>query len=388
MTIGELTLQLGVKGADKAVGSLTEVKKGLSETASTSIEAKAAIVGMMYALERLFAASGKAGTDLSNFNAVAGVSVQTLQQYQYAARQVGVSNQEVEGSFKTLQGVMTKTLMGEGAPKGMARVSQLTGGITNADIEKFAKSPDLLIQRLQQYASKEKNVGLRNEVLKSFGLGDGMIASLSRNAYRPEVLAKAPTYSDKEVNSLDKANVAWSNLGNKIEMAFGHFNAAHGGALVSDISKIVDQVVRLAEAFVVLAEKLQVFKMVGVMFKELASLVELGNKGFDKVSGAITDPKKRQALLAEGKNEILQDLSSMKTNLVNKGGSLLHSLGLGSEAAPKMPLLGSGTKEQNNNISINNTFAHPGVDPKKTGDSVKHAIEKTYRQMHAQTQGT
>src|ERR1700744_4238817 len=105
MDIGSLFLNLGIKGSEKTVGALTDVKKGLGELGSMSLEAKAGIVAAMYALEQLFATSGKAGTDLTNFNAITGESVKTLQQYQYAARQVGVSNQEVEGSFKTLQSV-------------------------------------------------------------------------------------------------------------------------------------------------------------------------------------------------------------------------------------------------------------------------------------------
>src|SRR5580698_7170089 len=187
MDIGSLFLNLGVRGTDKTVGALTNVKKGLSETASLSLEAKAGIVGAIYALERLFATSGKAGTNLANFNAVTGESVKTLQQYQYAARQVGISNEDVEGSFKGLQSAMTKTLIGEGAPKGLARVGLLTGGISQQDIKKFAEQPQLLIQRLQEYSKKETNIGLRNETLKSFGISEGMIAALSRQAFRPDV---------------------------------------------------------------------------------------------------------------------------------------------------------------------------------------------------------
>ncbi len=262
-SIAELFINLGIKGSDKTLGAIGKTKDGLKETASASLEAKAAIVGAMYALERLFATSGKAGTDLTNFTSILGVSAKTLQQYQYAARQVGVSNQEVEGSFKALQSTMTKTLMGEGAPKGLARVAQLTGGMTAKDIEAFAKQPQLLIEKLQQYAARESNVGLRNEVLKSFGLSDGMIAAVSRQAFKPSIMNKAPAYGDKEIQSLDKANIAWSNLGTKIEMAFGHFNAKHGGELVGDISKVTDGVLKLVESFTALAEKAEIFKWIG-----------------------------------------------------------------------------------------------------------------------------
>ncbi len=267
MNLAELFVSLGVKGSEKTMGAITGMRQGLKDTASTAWETKVALVGAMYALERLFAASGQTGTSLTNFNALLGVSAQTLQQYQYAARQAGVSNQEVEGTFKALQATMTKTLMGEGAPKGMARVAALTGSMTTQDVDRFAKQPQLLIQKLQEYAQKETNAGLRNEVLKSFGVGDSMIAALNRKAFRPEVLNRAPAYSDKEVKALDSANIGWSNLGNKIEMAIGHLNAAHGGDLVKDFSKITDQVIKLAGAFEKLSEKAELFKWLGKVFE-------------------------------------------------------------------------------------------------------------------------
>lgn len=409
MNIGELILNLGIKGTEKTVGALNTTKKGLQETASLSLEAKAGIIGAMYALERLFATSGKTGTDLTNFNALMGGGIQTLQQYQYAARQVGVSNQEVEGSFKALQGAMTKTLLGEGAPKGLARVSLLTGGINQRDLEQYAKQPQMLIQKLQEYAGKETNAGLRNETLKSFGLGENMIAALSRNAFRPEVLKKAPTYSNNEVGQLDKANIAWSNLGNKIEMAVGHFNAKHGDQLVSDISKIVTQVLKLVEAFTKLTEKLHVFDLIGKAFSGWSSILEGVNSSVDEISGATKDPKKREKLLGDtiegGKNavgflgylgkslfenlvptaeasapppSVQKALTSLSQPAVSKS-ALLPSLN-------HMPQTKNGT--QNNNVNINNHFQHPGTDHKKTADSMKQAIQQTYRQMSAQAQGS
>lgn len=281
MNIGELFVKLGIQGGEKTLNTLKDNQKAFKGTASMALEAKAAILGAAYAFQNLMSTSNRAGSELTNFSSSIGVSAQTLQRYQYAARQVGVDNKAVEASFRGLQQTMTKTLMGEGAPKGLARVAQLTGDITPEDILAFSKSPEKLLQRLQEYAAQEKDAGFRNEVLKSFGLGDDMVAALSRKAFRPEVLSKAPVYSDKEIAALDKANVAWSNLGDKIEKAFGRFNAKYGNQLVGDLTKIVDKVVALAEAFVELADKAKVFETIGMaiegwtlIFQELKTLVD------------------------------------------------------------------------------------------------------------------
>lgn len=389
MQIGDLFLSLGIKGTEKTVESIGTVKKGLSDTASVSLEAKAAIVGAMYALERLFSTSGKAGTELTNFNALTGESVQTLQKYQYAGRQVGISNEETANSFKSLQSAMTKTMLGHGAPAGLARVSQLTGGITQKDIQDFMKNPELLLQRLQEYAAREKNIGLRNETIKSFGLGDNVIAGLSRGAFNQTALNRAPTYSDKEIAQLDKANIAWSNLGTKIEMAVGHFNALHGGALVKEISGVVAQVIKLTESFVKLSDQLHFFEVLGKIFEGWADIFELISSTVDKITGNPKGPE--EGVIQQGKR--------LGTGIVSEGSyfahlgvdyvkNLLGNFNLGESILAAKGFPTQNSKNQNNHINITNNFQHPGLEHKKTEHSVKHAVNQAMRQLSSQTQAT
>lgn len=261
-------VSLGVKGSEKTLTAIGGVRQGLKETASTAWETKVALVGAMYALERLFATSGQTGTNLTNFNAMLGGSTQSLQQYQYAARQAGVANQEVEATFKGLAAASTKLLLGQGDIAGAARVALVLKTNLNPELDAAANGhPEALLQRLQQYAQSKENIGLGNIALKSFGLTDNIIAAMRRNAFRPEVLKQAPTYGANEIKSLDKSNIAWSNLGNKVEMAVGHFNAVHGQTLVKDLSKITDQVIKLANAFEKLSEKAELFKWLGKIFE-------------------------------------------------------------------------------------------------------------------------
>ncbi len=360
MNIGELFINLGIKGSEKTIGALTSVSKGMGEAKNMSLEAKAGIIGAMYALERMFAASGAAGTGLTNFNAILGVSAQTLQKYQYAARQMGVANGEVEGTFKSLQSVITKSLMGQ-APTGLARLANVVGDISSADMLRFQQNPELLIQKLQQYAQKEKNVGLRNEVLRSFGVGDSMIAAMARGGFNPGAINRAPTYGDKEIAALDRANIAWANLGNKIEMAVGHFNAKHGGQLVRDISMITEKVVILVESFVKLAESVKVFQLIGKAF-------EGWGKIFDGLNGLV------------GKGGLSGFLKEMPGTFQAIGEDLM--------ANTLMPVMPAPGANQTFNTNINNNFQHDGKDHKRTGDSVNKAVRDAFRQSSAQGQGS
>jgi hypothetical protein len=423
MKIGELFVSLGIKDSGKTVSTLTNVRKGLNDTASSALQARVALIGALYAFERLMSQSGQAGTNLTNFNALLGVSAQTLQQYQYAARQAGVSNEEVEGTFKSLQGTMTKTLMGEGAPKGLARVAQLTGGMTAQDVKRFAEQPQLLIQKLQEYAAKETNTGLRNEVLKSFGVGDTMIAAMNRRAFTPQQLSKAPTYSDKEVQSLDRANIAWSNLSTKIQMTVGHFNALHGGQLVQDISILTDKALKLANAFMKFSDSAKLFERInqifegwGIIFDQLTSAAKVLNDLFsgdfqkqDKASDKVLDSVKETVTNAPGFfAEMIRDTlglgdkkptDKVPRSATEKAASASPGLRLvapppppggdSRAALPPVPAAAPGST-QNQNVNVNQTlnFQHDGADPKRTADSVKKAVRESYRQIGAQGQGS
>lgn len=445
MNIAQLFVSLGIKGSEKSLGAISNVKGSLKETASSGLAAKAAIIGAVYALERMFSKSSQVGTDLKNFNATLGVSARTLQQYQYAARQVGVSNEAVEESFRGLQNTITKTLMGEGAPKGLARVSQVIGEMSAQDLEQFAREPQLLLQKLQEYARAEQHAGLRNEVLKSFGLGDDMIAALTRNAFTPEVMAKAPLYSDAEIERLDRANAAWKNLGQTIEMAFGRFNSEYGPEMVQNISNLVPEVIRLTEAFTQLADKMGLFETLGETIKGLGAFLrgdltetvkdtaklQYGDDGlwsqtktffgglFDLEPENFQETENSKAESRRQHNELLEKARQRRENrdkgeaaprvetegtaprVQTKGAAPTPNkesaavvpvskpaLTASTVAAPTVPATVSKTTNQTITVSQSLNFQHEGKDAKQTGDSVKKAVQVAFRQLSAQAQGS
>lgn len=431
MNIGELWLSLGVRGADKTVGALSSIKKGLGDIGSASLETKAGIVAAIYALEHLFAASGKMGTGLTNFNATTGESIQTLQQYQYAARQVGVTNEETEATFKSLQAAMAKAASGHGAGTEIGNISFALskaglGGIDAHDVERYTKRSDLFLQRLQQFASSKVDVpdALKRQYLATF-LSDNMIGAVKRQAFQPEILNKAPTYSNAEVHNLDRANIAWGNLGNHIEMAIGHLNSLHGGKFVEDISKIADKLLKLADAMIKLTDA---FKAFTLLSKSL-DLTTIALGGIADIAAAPTAKEGKKIKTAEKGVKELFSLTpvSLLLNIIDTHNKIMK---LGTDLpnpspnsgnvspkvnnntfpapshniikvldnlpspenkkesiTPTMPGVKAGGNVQNNNVKIDNHFQHPGTEIKKTTDSMKQAVNQAYRQMAVQHVG-
>lgn len=342
-TVAELFVSLGVKGSEKTVGAIAGVRKGLEDTKGMALETKAAIVGALYALERMFMASGQKGTDLTNFNALLGVSAQTLQQYQYAARQVGVTNEEVASTFKGLSSVATNTLLGKGAPEGVARFAQVikaqVGDVQKLWLQATQGHPELLLQRLQEYAQKESNIGLRNQVLKSFGISENMIAAMNRNAFNPNVLNQAPTLSEGTIKSLDNVHKRVSNLSNTVSMAFDNFTAKHGGEIIGGLEKIIPKVIELAEAFERLSNNLKIFKLIGMVFEGWKDIFEGLNTAVEGVADATADvkpgDKKGEEKKDEARSNLLKGFATILMGIFDPGALAAQAYAVVNAGEPK-----------------------------------------------------
>lgn len=368
-SIGELFVNLGITGADKTVSALGGVKKGMGELTSMSLEAKAGIVAALYAFERMMSLSGQVGTGLTNFNALTGISAQTLQQWQFAARQAGVSSEELSGSMKSVQNAMTNMLLNKGAPEGLQVVAKAVGGI---DINRV-RDVTYMMGKLQEAAQKlPKDVG--NNMLKSFGLSEGVIAGMRRNVFNAQNFKNAPTYSDREVGQLDKANIAWGNLGTKIEMAFGHFNAKHGASLVQDISKIADAVFRLVDSLQALADKLKVFAILDQSFE-----------GINKILGLLNGKDVNEVMKGDDKKRHFGD-NTWWMNAINAAEDAALSATTTAPNSIAARQMVHAPVTTNQNISI----VHHGdaKDTKAVRDVHKAAIGHAYRQRSAQGQGS
>lgn len=382
MQVGELFVSLGIKGADKTKDALNSAKNSLVGLKDASFEAKAAVIGAMYALERMFAASGAIGTGLMNFTALTGEAADTLQRYQYAARQAGVSNQEMEASFKTIQSVMARALYTGDHPIGLYQVGLKTGHLIGQSEEKrYMEHPEEFIQLAQQYAQNQGvPAAMRNEMLKSLGLSEGVIAAAARNKFSPENLAAAPTYTDRQKTNLDRANIGWINLGQKIEKAFGNFNAAHGEMIVSSISKIVSKLIDLANALQKLAEVTHLFPFIEKLVDLLANTTKTMANVVGDVGGGISSNKPATTIL---KNVIQDDIAGMKNfwGIIGvkelSAQSMLHnSHSIAQELSRRV---GS---EKNNNINQTLNFnGDNGHDPKKTSNLWGRELKNTLRQI-------
>jgi hypothetical protein len=375
MKVGELFVNLGITGADKTISLIGQTTKGMSGLASMSLEAKAAILAAIYGLERMMSSSADMGSHLTNLSTLLGISSKTLQQYDYAAQQVGISNGEMEGSFKSLQTAMANIDLNKGAPEWAA----IVGGRVGIDFNR-KNDLDYMMRKLQQFAQlKDIPEAWKRQMLSSFGLSEGVIAAMERNAFRPDVFAKAPLYSDSQIKQLDHVRAQWANLWQSIEMQFGKFTARHGNSLIKDIKTITDAFFRMAESLQHVSEQYKLFEKLAWAVKQLA--------------GAMDD----LTAYSQGKKDFWGNEIDPKTGKPKEGtrtfsdwffGRPAH-MDTGTQAAPPVTAPSGGSSQQNNiNINQSLNFQHDGTDHKKVTDSHKKAVRDAYQQIPALVRGS
>lgn len=372
MTIAELYVNLGVKGTDKAKQAVTGVKENLTEVASSGIAAKVAILGMLYAFERLTSATAKEGQGLQQFINLTGLSADSLQRWQYMARQSGVSAEEMAGNIKNVQGAMTDLLMHKGSPEYMNAV-----GLD----PKRLRDTFYVMEKLRDFAQKNaNNPDFANKILKSFGLSEGVNQMLMTNKLDLSKVPRNQLYADSEIGQLNKVAIAWDNLWAKVKRGMGHLNAAHGLTLVKDISKVTDQVMSLIAALTKLADQVKVFDIISSVFQGWAELIGLVSEGVSSIFPKGSSDKANPGQKSETyKDQLMKFLDRASDNYLER------ALPKWDAGLPPPPRASNPQPHHTSNVTVTN---HGVKDAHEMKDHhFKKVIKDTYQQYNSRTGG-
>jgi len=258
LKIADLFVNISAKGADKTIGALGEIRKGFSSITSTSLETKAAILGVMYGLERLMSQSAQAGTNLTQFSNLTGLSQDKLQRWQYLALQAGESADTMAGDVNNLQQAMAKMYLGQGAPAGMNAVANTLK--QNFDPKRY-RDTFYMMDKLREYIQKTKDTpDIARNVVKSFGLSDQTYQTMVSQTGNLSDIAQSRLYSANQIKRLNDVNIGFANIKDKFEHGFGKINAQFGPQMVKDLAKVSDAVLKIVSAFAMLADKLRILQ--------------------------------------------------------------------------------------------------------------------------------
>lgn len=241
LSAGEFFVNLGLKGADGTIGLLNKTTGGFSELKSMSVETKAAILGVLYALEKIVSTSGQLGTSLQNFKAVSDINPDVLQRWEYAAIKAGVPTQTLLNSFLKLQSVAFDVRAGKGLPEWLTPIitslAQHGQDIGTDWASRWQKDPTLAFKAIQQFAQlSDIDRSTRALALERAGFDPNLVTALMRESFTQANLNKVPQSAilkRDEIERLDTMRQKWDSLWSIVGIT--------GSKMVSNIMATAEQ---------------------------------------------------------------------------------------------------------------------------------------------------
>lgn len=236
MTIGELFLKLGVKGADAAKRSLDDVRKGMSDIGSSSLATKAAILGAMAAVERLTGMGSQVAMDMYKFTKSTGESTDVLQKWQYALGLYDVPVEQTTGVLTSIKNAFAQMQMGGGPPPGLALLAESLGGLDQAKVN--AGDVNYIMSKLVE-ASHKLRPDIFNQIVKSFGGNEGLTAALASVNMQTDKLKKSEILSPKQITQGMQINKMWKDSWYQLKILNAQLVANHGAWAVGEVNDMI-----------------------------------------------------------------------------------------------------------------------------------------------------
>lgn len=401
----ELFVSLGIKGSEKTLNVLSTVKTGMGGIRDVSLEAKAAILAAIYALEKMTMGAANSGYEIKSLATYLDIGTKSLQQWRYAALQAGISNQEFDQSAKAVQNNIKQFAASQKLPTGSDIIAQETHFKFS---DKF-KVDDIFPKLLEFARNKKYSRENIETILEAWGLTPNEISQAIIGKFTTANLNKAPILKDNELSKLSNITVEWANLEAKVKLFMAHLTAKDGEEAVKNLNHMADSVFRIANDIERISTKLGVFKIFGdalngwdMLLGGVADAIEGKRDKNNALENAILPspgetnklfsdinsqyklenslPKNTpyfdpfENFLGGSINNIFSGFKSTSENLFS--GFKEAVFDLNHLVAPSLPSRYSLPESKTTNtVNQNITFQHPGIDAHRTKEDIsKHVI--------------
>jgi hypothetical protein len=292
LQIGELFINLGIKGADVVGKGLDGAKKGMEGLASVAGEASLALLGVVAGLEETVRRAGAQAHDMIALSDATGIAVEQLGALKNAFRQFGAEKELAPtlDAIRKVQGEIARN-------KGMSGEQEQFVVAAHADPEKFKKDTVYVLElarKLVQSMPKGNAAELEKTqaYLASVGLsGNNMFSMLSRAKQDFTKLKPGDVINTDETNSLNSSYVGLSNILDKIEKFGGHKAAKFGNGFVTNLDNMTTSVLDLVDALDQVGKKYGIFEKIGNVAKAVSEFFDTTSLELRALSG----DKKAQA---------------------------------------------------------------------------------------------
>jgi hypothetical protein len=242
-SVGELFVNIGVKGADKTIGAIKSVGDGMKGIASMSLEAKAAILAALYALDKIAESSLNFGTSIQNLSVLTGENGEVFQRWGKAAEQAGVKFDDATSSIVAMQKIMAIFQTKHTLPDGLQFLAeQVPGGL---DLNRMGSDLNYMLGFVQRAFHAHLPPAVLNQLMSELGWNQGAIIAGKKGAFDPSNLSRMPIESNKQIQALADINKEQVQMSQKWQKLSADLTAEHGGGLMYEIGSLSDAIIFL-----------------------------------------------------------------------------------------------------------------------------------------------
>ena len=302
--------------------------------------------------------------ELFKFNVATGISVQSLQQWQYAAAKAGVAGKDVANALKGIQLAQAEIQLGEGniAPWALLGIDP-------------KQEPTAVLWQIHERMKQSAGIseGMARLYAQKFGLSDDMYQMLRRDNLALSDLNRNMAISQRQTATFDKLNGAIGQA----KMQFSILGANIGEVLAPAVQMVVDLVTDLIEGFNLLMPVVKfllepfnmIFKLVNGILEGLGKILNWASGVYD----VFTPENEKQSVQRKTTNPATnwlsmsaEDKKKSTTTSITPNASLSSSLNLN-------PSKITGIENQNVNINLS---VNGAGDPKKVAEMTTALIKK------------
>lgn len=193
MKIGELAVDIKIKGGTQSVATMKQLK-------TTALATKTAMLAMVVAFAKMSQEARKFAMNMAIFEANTGLSAQTLQKMSFMAAQAGVSLDNLAGTLQNIQSMTKQIALGE----GNLRPFTMLGISPYQDPVKIINQIGAAIRRNQ------KDPAMLRQIIDDFGISNELYYALLQG--QTEELEEQYILKKEDQEALVALNKEWYKL--------------------------------------------------------------------------------------------------------------------------------------------------------------------------------
>lgn len=204
MKVADLFVSIGLKGGEQVGKGLSGISKGMKGLVSDSVEAKVAVLGLAYGLERMVSSLGDKAIGWQQMAATSNIDAMFMQKWERAAVKNKVSADDMSASIYGVGKALAKMRVEGKSIDALGVIQQHTKG--PLDLDRAYADTSYFFDKVHEYAlNKSQDSATKSLFLDTLGLSRGVQSLLMTAQAADFVIPKGKSFSADEIKAAAKA---------------------------------------------------------------------------------------------------------------------------------------------------------------------------------------